>query len=112
MKQSAIPLEEQHDPAAPKRSFHNIEERWIIQTSAILRSRRVPQGHRLARKAYDGAVFRIPNETPKSMLTDAPPRKSNLAGFQESDLIDTLDLPSDFCLPAIITIKVAADILN
>jgi hypothetical protein len=29
------------------------------------------------------------------MLTDAPPCKSNLAGFQESDRINTLDLPQD-----------------
>jgi hypothetical protein len=35
------------------------------------------------------------------MLTDAPPRKSNLAGFRESDRITTLDLPPDACLPAI-----------
>jgi hypothetical protein len=35
------------------------------------------------------------------MLTDAPPRKSNLAGFQESDRITTLDLPDDDRLPAI-----------
>jgi hypothetical protein len=35
------------------------------------------------------------------MITDAPPRKSNLAGFQESDRITTLDLPRDECLPEI-----------
>jgi hypothetical protein len=35
------------------------------------------------------------------MLTDAPPRKSNLAGFQESDRINTLDLPDGSRLPAI-----------
>jgi hypothetical protein len=35
------------------------------------------------------------------MLTDAPPRKSNLAGFQESERINTLDLPPDDRLPAI-----------
>ena len=29
------------------------------------------------------------------MLTDCPPRKSNLAGFQESDRRETLDLPQD-----------------
>lgn len=29
------------------------------------------------------------------MLTDSPPRKSNLSGFQESDRINTLDLPND-----------------
>jgi hypothetical protein len=29
------------------------------------------------------------------MLTDAPPRKANRAGFLESDRIKTLDLPSD-----------------
>jgi hypothetical protein len=46
------------------------------------------------------------------MLTDAPPRNSNLGGFQENDRSNTLDLPSDSCLPAIITIKVAADILD
>jgi hypothetical protein len=38
---------------------------------------------------------------PEPMLTDAPPRKSNLADFQESDRINTLDLPNDACLPAI-----------
>ena len=35
------------------------------------------------------------------MLTDAPPRKSNCAGFLESDRIRTLDLPQDSCLPSI-----------
>jgi hypothetical protein len=35
------------------------------------------------------------------MLTDAPPRKSNLAGYQESDRITTLDLPNDASLPEI-----------
>jgi hypothetical protein len=35
------------------------------------------------------------------MLTDAPPRKSHLAGFQESERINTLDLPDDASLPAI-----------
>jgi hypothetical protein len=35
------------------------------------------------------------------MLTDAPPRKSNLAGFRESDGINTLDVPPDERLPAI-----------
>jgi hypothetical protein len=29
------------------------------------------------------------------MLTDAPPRKVNRAGFLESDRIKTLDLPQD-----------------
>ncbi len=29
------------------------------------------------------------------MLTDSPPRKRNLAGFQESDRRKTLDLPED-----------------
>ena len=29
------------------------------------------------------------------MLTDAPPRKANRAGFLESDRIKTLDLPQD-----------------
>jgi len=32
------------------------------------------------------------------MLTDAPPRKENRAGFLESDRIKTLDLPQDGCL--------------
>ena len=32
------------------------------------------------------------------MLTDAPPRKANRAGFLESDRIRTLDLPHDGCL--------------
>ena len=32
------------------------------------------------------------------MLTDAPPRKSNLARFQESDRMNTLDLPCDALL--------------
>ena len=35
------------------------------------------------------------------MLTDAPPRKLNLAEFQDSDRITTLDLPHDECLPRI-----------
>jgi len=35
------------------------------------------------------------------MLTDVPPRNSNLAGFRESDRITTLDLPDDACLPEI-----------
>jgi hypothetical protein len=35
------------------------------------------------------------------MPTDAPPRKSNLAGFWESDRITTLDVPDDPCLPEI-----------
>jgi hypothetical protein len=46
------------------------------------------------------------------MLTDPHRRNWNLGGFQESDRINSLDLPDDSCLPAIITIKVAADILN
>jgi hypothetical protein len=35
------------------------------------------------------------------MLTDRPPRKSNLGGFRESDLLTTLDLPDDDRLPVI-----------
>ncbi len=35
------------------------------------------------------------------MLTDAPPRNSNLAGFQESDRFTRLDLPVDANLPEI-----------
>ena len=35
------------------------------------------------------------------MLTDAPPRKANRAGFLESDRISTLDLPQGVCLPSI-----------
>ena len=35
------------------------------------------------------------------MLTDAPPRNSNRAGFIESEGIGTLDLPQDGCLLAI-----------
>ena len=35
------------------------------------------------------------------MLTDAPPRKANHAGFLESDRIRTLDLPQDGRLPSI-----------
>ena len=32
------------------------------------------------------------------MLTDAPPRKANRAGFLESDRVTTLNLPQDGCL--------------
>jgi hypothetical protein len=35
------------------------------------------------------------------MLTDAPPRKANRAGFLESDQTRTLDLPQDGSLVAI-----------
>jgi len=35
------------------------------------------------------------------MVTDASPRKTNSAGFLESDRIKTLDLPQDGCLPKI-----------
>jgi hypothetical protein len=35
------------------------------------------------------------------MLTDSPPRKSNLAGFRESDQLTSLDLPDDPRLPEI-----------
>jgi hypothetical protein len=35
------------------------------------------------------------------MLTDAPPRKSNLTGFQESDRINTLNFPNGSRLPDI-----------
>ena len=35
------------------------------------------------------------------MLTDAPPRNSNLAGIQESDRLTRLDVPCDECLPEI-----------
>lgn len=35
------------------------------------------------------------------MLTDPPPRNSNLAGFRESERINTLDLPDDRRLPEI-----------
>jgi hypothetical protein len=35
------------------------------------------------------------------MLTDAPPRNANRAGFLESDRITTLDLPQDGHLPSI-----------
>lgn len=38
---------------------------------------------------------------PLPMLTDAPPRNSNLAGFRESDRLTRLDLPDDASLPAI-----------
>ena len=40
-----------------------------------------------------------PNDA--AMLTDAPPRKANRAGFLESDRIRTLDLPHDGRLPSI-----------
>lgn len=33
------------------------------------------------------------------MLTDAPPRKSDLHAFRESDRITTLDIPDDALLP-------------
>ncbi len=35
------------------------------------------------------------------MITDAPPRKADRAGFLESDRITTLDLPQDGCLLAV-----------
>ena len=35
------------------------------------------------------------------MLTDTPPRKSHLDGFQESDRLTRLDLTDDASLPAI-----------
>jgi len=35
------------------------------------------------------------------MITDAPPRKSNVSGFRESDEINTLEVPQDGRLPAI-----------
>jgi hypothetical protein len=35
------------------------------------------------------------------MLTESLPRKSNLAGFQESDRLTRLDLPDNASLPAI-----------
>jgi hypothetical protein len=35
------------------------------------------------------------------MLTDAPPRKSNLVDFEASDRMNTMDLPDDGCLPSI-----------
>jgi hypothetical protein len=35
------------------------------------------------------------------MLTDAPPHKSNLDGFHESDRVTKLDLPDDASLPTI-----------
>lgn len=35
------------------------------------------------------------------MITDAPPRKSNLTGFRQSDQISTLALPHDGSLPEI-----------
>ena len=50
------------------------------------------------REAYNCPVKK---ELPKAMLTDSPPRHSNLAGFQESDRLTRLDLPDDECLPAI-----------
>jgi hypothetical protein len=46
-----------------------------------------------------GIQFAVKKEIPVPMLTDAPPRNSNLGSFQESDRINTLDLPSDSCLP-------------
>jgi len=35
------------------------------------------------------------------MLTEAPPRNRDLAGFRESDQMNTLDLPDDERLPAL-----------
>jgi hypothetical protein len=35
------------------------------------------------------------------MFTDPAPRNSNLAGFEESDRLTTLDLPDDASLPTI-----------
>jgi hypothetical protein len=35
------------------------------------------------------------------MLTESPPRNSNLSGFHESDRLTTLDLPDDGSLPEI-----------
>src|ERR1017187_9906207 len=45
--------------------------------------------------------FAVKKELQETMLTDAPPRKSHLDGFQESDRLTRLDLPDDECLPAI-----------
>ena len=45
--------------------------------------------------------FAVKKEVSEPMLNDAPPRNSNLAGFQKSDRITTLDLPPDACLPEI-----------
>ena len=42
------------------------------------------------------------------MLTDAPPRKTNRAGFLESDRIKALDLPSDGHLQEI-AVRLAKD---
>ena len=56
---------------------------------------------RCCQQATEAYNFAVKKEIPVPMLTDAPPRKSNLAGFQESDRITTLDLPRDECLPGI-----------
>src|ERR1035441_5768075 len=56
---------------------------------------------RCCQQATEAYNFAVKKEISVPMLTDAPPRKSNLAGFQESDRITTLDLPDDDRLPAI-----------
>jgi hypothetical protein len=61
----------------------------------------VSKGRQQASAAYNGAVFEVILEVSETMLTDSPPRKSNLAGFQESDWLTRLDLPDDECLPEI-----------
>jgi hypothetical protein len=45
--------------------------------------------------------FAVKKEVSEPMLTDAPPRNSNLAGFQESDRLTSLDLPDDASLATI-----------
>jgi hypothetical protein len=58
----------------------------------------VPAWSRIRRKMM---VFHDQKITPAPMFTDCPPRNSNLAGFRDSDRINTLDLPDDECLPEI-----------
>lgn len=72
---------------------------------ARLQSRRASEGHcgRLA-SAHQGRVvqwcrFRVQIDTPKPMVTDTPPRKSDLDAFRESDRLTTLDIPNDPLLP-------------
>jgi hypothetical protein len=46
-------------------------------------------------------IFSFSLSLNRAMLTDAPPRKANRAGFLESDRIKALDLPQHRRLPAI-----------
>ncbi len=73
----------------------------ILFGSAPVYADAIPFPIMVTHQAYNDAIFEFIKEVSEPILTDRPPRKLNLAGFQESDRLTRLDLPQDGRLAAI-----------